>query len=272
MGIFNLFDPILNLAFGPLLLLPPIFAIIIITLVISLVITFTYKFMTNQDLMKQLKDELKEFQKQIKELKKEPEKAMKVQKQMMETNMKYMTQSMKPTLITFIPIIVIFGWLSANLAYLPIVPGDEFSVDLQFKRDIEGDVSVEVSDGIRVVSEPMQNIIEGKARFGFTGQGEGEYLLNFNLNNQRYGKRVIITEGKKYFHPIKRKKTFIDNVYSQNDGYLENGQISQIKTSNKGLKPLGKLSILGWNPGWLGTYIIFSIIFSMGLRKLLKIY
>ena len=41
---------------------------------------------------------------------------------------------------------------------------------------------------------------------------------------------------------------------------------------NKKVKPLGNVSLFGWKPGWLGVYIIFSIIFSMVLRKLLKIH
>ena len=32
------------------------------------------------------------------------------------------------------------------------------------------------------------------------------------------------------------------------------------------------LNLFGWKLGWLGAYIIFSIVFSMGLRKILKIH
>jgi len=72
----NILDPI----FSPLLNLPTIAAVILLSFLISLIITIVYKYTTNQDLMKQLKDEMKEFQREIKELRKEPEKAMQVQK------------------------------------------------------------------------------------------------------------------------------------------------------------------------------------------------
>lgn len=51
------------------------------------------------------------MQKELKELKDNPEKFMEAQKMMMEKNMQYMKHSMKPTLITFVPLILIFGWL-----------------------------------------------------------------------------------------------------------------------------------------------------------------
>ena len=53
----------------------------------------------------------------MKTLRSDPDKMMVVQRKAMETNMKYMMQSMRPTLFTLIPIIVIFGWLNATLAF-----------------------------------------------------------------------------------------------------------------------------------------------------------
>ena len=32
------------------------------------------------------------------------------------------------------------------------------------------------------------------------------------------------------------------------------------------------LNLLGWEMGWLAVYIIFSIVFSLALRKVMKVY
>ena len=57
---------------------------------------------------------------------------------------------------------------------------------------------------------------------------------------------------------------------------MDEGDIIDIKKIEIGynkLKPLGqKFSLFGWQPGWLGIYIILSIISSMALRKVLNIY
>ena len=86
-------NSILNPILSPILLLPPFWAVVIFSVIVSLTITIVYKFMTDQTLMKQLKDEMKELQKEMKELRGHPEKLMAVQKKSMETNMKYMTKS-----------------------------------------------------------------------------------------------------------------------------------------------------------------------------------
>ena len=59
------FENILNPIFFPLLSLPTLWAVIILSFLISLIITIIYKYTTDQNLMKQLKEEMKEFQKEM---------------------------------------------------------------------------------------------------------------------------------------------------------------------------------------------------------------
>ena len=99
----SIIDPVL----APLLKLDPFVAIIVLALLISTVITLSYKYFTDQAKMKRLKKQLKKYQAEMKELRKEPEKMMKVQQKAMQTNMEYMKMSMRPTFITFLPIILV---------------------------------------------------------------------------------------------------------------------------------------------------------------------
>jgi len=86
-------------------------ALAVISILLTLLTTLAYKYFTDQTLMKTLKTEMKEDQKRVKELKEDPDKAAQLTKQLMEKNMKYMMHSFKPMLFTFIPLIIIFGWL-----------------------------------------------------------------------------------------------------------------------------------------------------------------
>jgi len=115
-----MFDSFFNAVLGPLIAWSPLGTIIIVAFILTLLITIVYKLMTDQDLMKSLKAEIKDFQKEMKNHKDNPSKMMELQKEAMGKNMKYMKHSMKPTLITFIPIILVFGWLRTT--YTPIGP------------------------------------------------------------------------------------------------------------------------------------------------------
>lgn len=96
--------------------------ILLISVVLSLVVTLVYKFMTDQTLMKELKKELKSNQKRIKEAKGDSEKMMAIQRETMHTNMKYMSQSMKPMIITIVPFLIIFAWLRSIFEGTVVIP------------------------------------------------------------------------------------------------------------------------------------------------------
>ncbi|MDO8656456.1 MAG: EMC3/TMCO1 family protein, partial [Nanoarchaeota archaeon] len=116
----SIFDPTL----GKLLELGPFWALLILSLIISLLIILVYKYFTNQVEMKRLKEQQKEFQQKMKSLKSNPEELMKIQKEAMGVNMQYMKHSLKATLITMLPVILIFGWMNGHLANEPIFPNE----------------------------------------------------------------------------------------------------------------------------------------------------
>jgi uncharacterized membrane protein (DUF106 family) len=256
-----MFETLLNPVFSPLLKLPPLVGIILVTLLVSLIITIVYKYMTDQTMMKDLKERQKEYQKKMKELRKDPEKLMKIQKQAMEVNMKYMTQSFKPTLITFLPIIIIFGWLNGNMAFEPIQPGQEFTATVEFNTGYSGNVTIAMPEGVTAVGEKTKEITDKKAEFKLKGT-EGNYLLVFNHDGNNYDKELTITKEPRYA-PVQK-------LFSK----------QPVRMITLGNNPLIVMNLAGadeggWTKGrfgWLGTYIIFSIIFSMALRKVLKIY
>ena len=242
----------LNIIFAPLLKLPVLWVVIILSFIVSVIIIVITKYMTDQALMKKLKDDIKEHQKQIKELKSEPAKAMEVQKKAMELNMKYMMHSLKPTIITFIPIILIFGWMSSTFAYESIKPNQEFSISAFFDKNADGNAEIIITEGIEITNEKNKKIENGKATWTLKGE-EGEHILEFAYNNEKQQKSILITNAEKYIEPIKKTSGAIKSI--------------QIDYNSRKI-----LNLFGWKLGWLGTYIIFSIIFTMTLRKFMKVY
>ena len=247
------FYDFLNIIFAPLLKLPTAMAIIIMAFLISLIIIIITKFTTDQTLMKKLKEEIKEYQNQSKQLKDNPSKAMEVQKKAMEVNMKYMTHSLRPTLITFIPIILIFGWMSSTFAYESIKPLQEFTITAVFDKNINGNSELIVPDGITLAGNGTQKIENEKATWALKGT-EGDYILEINYGAEKLQKTILITNGKKYIESVKKY-----------DGSVKSIQINYRKLV---VIPIGFKDWLGW----LGTYIWSSIIFTMILRKTLKVY
>ena len=243
----------LNIAFAPLLKLPAVWAIIILSFIISIIIILITKYMTNQETMKNLKDEMKSYQKQMKELKNNPAKMMEMQKKAMESNMKYMSHSLKPTLITLIPIFFIFGWMNATFAYESIKPMQEFNVYAVFDKNANGEAQIIVPEEITIIGDAKAGIYEETSSWKLKGQ-EGEHVIEIDYNGEKQQHTVLITDENKYLQPLKQTKGVIKSM--------------SIDYKKKILIPIGFRDWLGW----LGVYIWCSIIFTMALRKILKVY
>lgn len=249
----TVFDPI----FGPVLQLGPFWALLIFSLLISLIIVLVYKYFTNQQEMKRLKEQQKEFQKKMKELKSDPEAMMKVQKEAMGVNMQYMKHSLKATLITMLPVILIFGWMNSHLANEPIFPGEPYGITASFAAGVSGTAELIVDQGTELLSEAQPPIASPGVASWRLKSTEGSHTLTVKTGQEQQSKEVLIAKE------LRTAPAFTS---------FKNSAISSIKIDYNKLRPLGDFSLFGWQPGWLGWYIIFSLLFSIALRKVLKVY
>ncbi len=251
-------DPVFNPVLGPLLNWNPFWGIVILSLIITLLVTLVYKYTTNQNEMKRLKEQQKEFQKKMKELKDKPEEMMRIQKEAMSQNFEYMKHSFKSTLITMLPIILIFGWMAAHLSYEPIYPGEQYNITATFKTATEAQLIV---DGDTEILSPVNQTVQNQqATWNLKSSTEGQHLLIVKSGAVEQNKKVLIT---KTLNAEDAVTSFADS------------EITKITINYEELHPLGPnftVPLFNWQPGWLGIYIILSILFSIGLRKILNVY
>lgn len=228
----------------------PLVALPLITVLLSLLMTLVYKWMTDQTQMKLLREDLKKYQKQLKENKDDTDKLLDLQKKVMDINLQYMMQSLKPMAVTMLPVLLVFSWLSGHYAYEPLYPGQDFSVDVLAAPGITGNVLLDAPE--LTVDQGEKELVDGKASWKVRGK-EGEYFLSIKTQGNEYNQEVLITPQQKYIAP----QTKIS------DGVLD--------TISVQMKPLTVLSLFGWELGWLGTYILFSVVFTIMWRKLLDV-
>ena len=247
--VLEFLNPIFDPLFDPLLHLPSFWIIAIITFFFTLLSSIIYKYTTDQDLMKRLKLEQKDLRKKMKDHRDDPGKMKEYQGEFSRKSLEQMKHSMKPMLFTTLPVLILFGWLGSHLAYASLMPNEPFSVDVVLREP----ANVSLSTDLEQVAVRAENL-----NYTWHLKGpSGKYILEFTVGEQQYEHTLIVTDEQRYVQPL---KTF------------PSGVIESIHINNPELKPFSTISFFGWQPGWLGIYIIISIILNLGIRKVLNIH
>jgi uncharacterized membrane protein (DUF106 family) len=99
-----------------LILVNPRTSIIILSFCVTLFITIVTHFVTDREVMREIKRKQKWIQQEMKKYKDNADKMMELNKQMMEHLPEQMKQSFKPMLITIVPLLIFFFWLRGVFA------------------------------------------------------------------------------------------------------------------------------------------------------------
>ncbi|MEM2131401.1 MAG: EMC3/TMCO1 family protein [Candidatus Woesearchaeota archaeon] len=257
----------------------PALSLLIISFILSLLITLVNKFFTDQKLMKSIREEQLKLQKEIKNISNNPKRLSKVNSRLMELNLKYMNESMKATLFTLIPFWLVFGWLNTHMGYYPITPNTDFSLTAVFSDDFLKNKSA-LSDNNYVLLKLPENLkftdkesekkeLQKTLSWKLNGL-EGLHKIELIFNNKTFEKEILISNSREYL-PVEKsfKKCFLWSCSSEG---LELIKIEQEKIIP--FKDIPLINLIPWinGFGWFGVYILFSIIFSIFLRKIFQVY
>jgi uncharacterized membrane protein (DUF106 family) len=257
-GMSSILNPVLN----PLLTLNSFWVILIVSVIVSIITTLIYKYTTDQKKLKELKKETKSCQEKLKLNASNPEKSLKIQGDMMKLNVEYMKSSFKPMFFTIIPVLLFFGWLGANLAFIPLQPETPFSINVTVLENVQAEISLILPSELSMDDEETKTAQINLGWQGIKGPvGQYDLILKNEETQEEQIISVLITEEQKYLDPLKE---------------LNSPTFKKVVVNHQKLLPFKGIVVfenIFWigNFGWLGTYILFSLIFSTLLRKLLKI-
>ena len=243
-------DPLFDFIFRPFLSLPIFWAILGVSLVLALLVVLVYKYTTNQEHLRELQTQLKQHQKELRE-NKDPSRLAELQKKTTDTSLQQLRMTMKPTLITMLPLLLIFGWFSSHFAYAPLLPNQEFNLSIEQYVNNTNEVTITAPSALEV-STKKSGATPETSRFELRGP-EGDYSLQIHAGNKTYEKRVLITT---------------QNSYSPPTAIIHDGTVEKMYTSQQ---EQIVMNLFGWKIGWIGSYIIFSLIFNTLLRKMFKL-
>ena len=248
----GLIDTLLNPILQPLVGISVFWGIVTLSLCGALLSTLANKYFSDQNEIKRLKDEQKQHQQKMKESRNNPEEMISAQKHMSRITFELLRHSFKPMLITLIPFWLLFIWMNAHLAYVPIAPGQEFTVTAMGAPGMARIVAPQQVDVIGDAQKKMNGTVD----FTLKASDVGTYFIDIEHDGEIYTKDVVVST---------------EQLYADKEKVFKDKPLQSVTIQYSTLYPLGETSLFGWTPGWLGWYIIFSIGFGLLLRKVFKL-
>ncbi|HLP79543.1 MAG TPA: EMC3/TMCO1 family protein [Acidobacteriota bacterium] len=256
MGFVDATLSILDPVFHPLILIDPLFAILVLAFCLSLLSAIAYWKLTDQHVMKALKEEMKKLQGQVRKYRDNTEKMLEINAKLMSKNKDYFMQSFKPALATMLPALIIFGWISANLMYVPIAPGQNFTVQALMDSDESGSVVLSFDSTNIDAYSPLTAPIDPKthiATWNISAEKAGKYTMKFSHGYDTQSRPVLITSKVGYEKPVQR---------------VANSAFKELRVSYH-KKTIVDFGFIKFNAIW--TYILASVFFSITIRKLMRL-
>lgn len=94
--------------------------LLLVTAIITLITSILQKYLTDQDLLKSIKEEQKIVQQELKLVKGDQTKSMELSKKSMELTMKAMPMTMRPAMYTIIPFVLFLRWFNDYFTVHPV--------------------------------------------------------------------------------------------------------------------------------------------------------
>lgn len=111
--VVNAYYSALSAIFAPVLALPPAIAELILAAIIIFIITLFYKYLVDQNKVRDHKEQIKELQKRIKELQKtNPAEANKLLGEVLNMTNKQMLMNFKPMIPTMLLVFALLPWIA----------------------------------------------------------------------------------------------------------------------------------------------------------------
>lgn len=245
---------------------------IFISLLTGLFMLLVFRFTSNQEGIREVKDKIKAHLLELRLFKDSFSVSIRAQGNILRYNLKYIGYSAKPMLIMIVPLILIITQLNLWFGYQSLSPGQRVIVKVKLKEGINPlgiKLSIASSQGLEIETPPLRIEEEREIDWRLRADEEGTMDLVVIIDGERQSKELAISQKSLCrLSPSRVSKGILAQLLSPGEPPLPSD--SPIEAIEVGY-PSKNMNLLGWHIHWLIVYFALSIIFGFSLKGLFKV-
>lgn len=257
-----------DLLLGWLLLLPRDATLLVFSVLTALLMTLARRWVTNQDLLRRCSEDLRQLKRLNREAKQAGDKPRRLRLRNTVALVKrtQLAEDMKVLAVVLIPVAALATWAVERLDYLPPRVGEDFVVRAFFPISSVDEVTHLVPiDGVDLQSSPIQ-IIQADQQSPPSGLAEWTLRPTSAADERTL---TIRHHGESVVHRVSIGR----RTYLPPQELHQNVRLSQTEVLLRRYRPLGvdlQTDSLGLPP-WMIGYLVLTLLFVPGLKRLLRV-
>jgi hypothetical protein len=272
MGIINtIVGAIIDIFFAPFRSLGPWPGMIVISLVTGVVMLLIFKKTSNQEAIKQAKNQIKAHLLEIRLFKNDTARSFRAQGAILGANFRYMGHALRPMLVMFIPVLLILAQLNLRYGSASLPPGGQALVKMKLAEGTSAEttpISLRAPAGVTVETPPLRIEEESEVDWRIRGDAAGFHNLMFDVAGTPVEKSVSVGQASPAKVPTLRSRKFFDLFLTPGEKPLpRNSGVTSIEI----VYPPQRLPFFGGRMHWLVAFFVLSMIFGFGLKGVFKV-
>jgi uncharacterized membrane protein (DUF106 family) len=240
-----------------------------ISLVIGLVMVIVFGYTSDQKALHSAKDQLKAHLLALRLFQDQIQVVLRSYGRIVLATGRYLRLAFKPLLFVIVPMTFLIVQLDRYLGSVPLSTGQSFLVKARMDdADSLNQASLRLPDGLTGTSPAVHVPAESEVAWRVVAERAGEYVVNVQVADQLFAKRVIVGSGMPRLSSIRLRGKFWERIFVSAEPALpDNKFVDAIGVQY----PARNIAFAGVEWNWIWLFFLLSLAFGFVFKSVLGI-
>jgi hypothetical protein len=263
----NYFIKLFDLLIKPFEAVHPVWPILFLSFLTSIFMLFIFRFISNQEGIRQTKNRLKAHLLEIVLFRNDFRILMSAQKNLLYYNARYVIHAVKPVLVMIIPLSICLFQMHAWFGLSPLRIGEAAVVHVQLKENSKAvldNISIQTDKGLAVETLPLRISHDNAVLWRVRAKRLGNHRVTIKTGDNSVNKEVTVSDKSiARVSQILGKSTLWNKLFFTGEQLItENNPVLRVEVGY----PERSIKLFGLHMHWLLVFFILTIIFGFGIK------
>ena len=170
---------------------------------------------------------------------------------------RYLRLAIKPLLLVIVPLTFLMVQLDRYLGSVPLSTGQCFLLTARMNNpESLNDASLQLPDGLTTTAPPVRVPAENEVVWRLVADKAGEYVINVQIADQLFGKRVVVGSGLRRLSSVRLRGRFWERIFVSGEPALSrNNLVEAIEVQY----PARNIAFAGVEWNWIWLFFVLSL-------------